>query len=65
MKPVHVEFHKIKELREGNNDKTDNFEMDILDENALYKALEGPKNIDEEIGGSFMRPSIINTSNKQ
>ena len=43
MKPVDdVEFHKIKSPREGNNYKSNKFRMDIIDEGALDKALEGP-----------------------
>ena len=34
-----VEFQKIKSMREGKNDKSDNFEMGILDKGALDKAL--------------------------
>ena len=45
MKPVDaVSFHKIKALGEGNNEKSDNFEIEILGEGALDKALEGPEN---------------------
>ena len=41
MKPVvAVLFHKIISMREGNNYESDNFEMDILDEGALDKALK-------------------------
>ena len=39
-----VEFQKIKSMREGKNDKSDNFEMDILDKGALDKALTVPGN---------------------
>ena len=43
MKPADcMEFQKRKALMEGNNDENDNFEMDILDEGTLDKALEGP-----------------------
>ena len=43
MKPVDAEeFQKRKAPREGNNDKSDNFEMKILDEGAIDKALKGP-----------------------
>ena len=32
MKPVDaIEIQKIKSMREGNNDKSNNFEKDILD----------------------------------
>ena len=42
MKLVDVEvFHKIKALRECNDDKSENFEMKIIYEGVLYKALEG------------------------
>ena len=44
IKPVDsVEFQKRKSLRKVNNDKSDNFEMEIIDEGALDKALEGPE----------------------
>ena len=40
IKPVDdVEFDERKLLREGNNEKMDNFEIEILDERALDKAL--------------------------
>ena len=43
MKPVDaVVFQKIKSMREGNNDESNNFEMDILDEVALDKSLSVP-----------------------
>ena len=46
MKPVDtVVFQKRKAPREGKNDKIDNFEMEILDECALDKALEGPEKL--------------------
>ena len=46
MKPVDdVEFQKRNAWREVKNYKRDNFEMEILDEGALDKALEGPGNI--------------------
>ena len=38
-------WHLKEALREGNNSKSDNFEMDILDEGALDKALEGPEKL--------------------
>ena len=42
IKPVDaVVFQKIKSLREGNNDESDKFEMEIIDEGALDNALEG------------------------
>ena len=45
MKPVDaVEFQKIKSVREGKNDESDNFEMKILNEVALDKALEVAEN---------------------
>ena len=34
-----VVFWKRKAMIEGSNDQSKNFEMDILDEGALYKAL--------------------------
>ena len=44
MKPVDdVAFQKRKALREGNNEKSKNFEIDILDEGALDKVMEGPE----------------------
>ena len=46
IKPVYaVAFQKRKSLREGNNDKSDNFEIDIHEEGALDKALEGPEEL--------------------
>ena len=46
MKPFDaVSFNIRKALREGNNGKSDNFEMEILDESALDKVLEGPEKI--------------------
>ena len=43
IKPVDdVASQKIKALREGNNDKIENFETEILDEGALDKSLEDP-----------------------
>ena len=45
MKPVDdVEFQKRNAWREVKNYKWDNFEMEILGEGALDKALEGPGN---------------------
>ena len=41
-------FQNIKALREGNNDESDNFEMDILDEGDLDKVLEGPEKTSDE-----------------
>ena len=38
-------FQKIKALREGNKDKSDNFEMEIIDEYVLDKDLEVTQNI--------------------
>ena len=69
MKPVYsMAFQNIKAPREGNNDESDNFEMDILDEDALDKVLEGPgKTLDRGEGTwkQFMGSSMINTSNNQ
>ena len=46
MKPVDaVEFQKINSLREGNNDENENFEMEIIDEDTLDKALEVPEKL--------------------
>ena len=46
MKPFDaVSFNIRKALREVNNVKSDNFEMEILDESALDKVLEGPEKI--------------------
>ena len=46
MKPVGaVAFKKIKSLREVNNDKIINFDMDILDEGVLDESLEGPEKL--------------------
>ena len=38
-----LESHKIKALREGKNDKIDNFKINILDEYAVDKPLEDPE----------------------
>ena len=44
MKPLDdVAFQKIKSMWKCNNDDSDNFEMDILDEGALDKALKVPR----------------------
>ena len=44
MKPVDaVAFQKRSTLGEGKNTKSDNFEMEILDEGVLDKYLEGPR----------------------
>ena len=44
MKPVDtVVFQKRKIMIEGKNDEKDNFEMEILDEDVLDKALTVPK----------------------
>ena len=67
MKPVYsAEFQKRRALREGKNDKIDNFEIDILDEGVLDKAMGGPgKTLDRgKPEGNFMRSLVINTSNK-
>ena len=43
MKPVDAtSFQKRQALREGNNDESENFEMDILDKGAPDKPLGGP-----------------------
>ena len=62
-----VVFQGKKALREGKNDKSDNFEMDILNENALDKALEGPEKLytGKEPGRKFMRSWMINNSKNQ
>ena len=45
MKPVDsVAFQKIKSPKEGNNDESNNFEMEILDEGAPDKFLWDPEN---------------------
>ena len=36
-------FQKIKAIREGKNDQSENFEMKILDEGALDKAMPVPQ----------------------
>ena len=46
MKPVdYVVFQRRNVLREGNSDKSENFEMEILGEGVLDKALEGPEKL--------------------
>ena len=64
MKPFNsVEAQKRKATRKGKNDKSDNFEMEILDEGALDKALEGPEELfTKRPGRQLMRSSMINTS---
>ena len=66
IKPVDaVTFKRIKELREVNNDKSDSFEMAILDEGALYKALEGPKKLNTEKTRNIIYEVIGDKSSKQ
>ena len=46
IKPVDdVAFQTIKATRKGNNKERDNFEMDILDEGVLDKALTFPEKL--------------------
>ena len=46
MKPVDdVVFHKIKSMRDENNCKSYNLEIEILDEGALDKALKVPETL--------------------
>ena len=46
MKPFDaVEFHKRKATREGNNEKSDNLKMEIIDEGTLEKALKVPEKL--------------------
>ena len=54
-------------MRDGNNDKNNNIEMDILDGGALYKALTVTENnLDGKIpGGQFMISSTMYISNNQ
>ena len=47
---IRKERHRGKSLRGGNNYKSDNFEMNILDLGELEKALEGPENLQTEGG---------------
>ena len=55
MKPVvAVLFHKIISMGEGNNYESDNFEMDILDEGALDKALKVSENIYMKNGDNLL-----------
>ena len=45
MKPVDAEqFQRRKDIKEGGNKKNDDFDMDILREGALEKALNAEKN---------------------
>ena len=61
-----VAFKKRKETREGKNDKNDNFEMMIIDEGVLDKALEGPAFLRRKSPRrKIMRSLMINTSNNQ
>ena len=63
-----VAFQKIKSTREGNNNKSSFFEMDILDEGALDKALTVPeklytknpwKKIYQVIGNEYFKQSDV------
>ena len=53
MKPVYaVVFQKIKARREGNNEESKIFEMEIFDKGALEKVLTVPgKTLDREKSG--------------
>ena len=60
MKPVDdVAFHKIKSMREGNNDESENFEKEILYEGALNNFLTfteetvDVKTLEENLGGHW------------
>ena len=68
IKPVDaVAFQKINSLREVNNDKKYNIGMDIIDEGALDKSMEGREKLwtRKPPGRKFMRSLLINTSNNQ
>ena len=66
MKPVdYTEFQKIKEMRGGNNDKIDNFKIDILEECALDIALTGPEKFRQKNWKKIMKSLTMDTSNNQ
>ena len=61
-------WHLRKERKRGKekNDKNDNFEMMIIDEGVLDKALEGPAFLRQKSPRrKIMRSLMINTSNNQ
>ena len=60
-----VVFWKRKAMIEGSNDQSKNFEMDILDEGALYKALTVTEKTSDLIkpGRQFMMPSVMDNLN--
>ena len=61
-----VAFQKRKAMREFNNDESNNFEMEILDEGALNKALKFPESFIRKTPGiQFMSSLTTNTSNNQ
>ena len=63
IKPVDVVlFKKIKALRKCNNWEIYSFAIEILDEGALDKALEGPKKRRKNPGRKFMKSLITNIS---
>ena len=63
----YVAFQKIESMREGNNDESNNFEMEILDEGALDKVLTFPgKTLDGgKTGRQFVTSLTMNTSKNQ
>ena len=49
MKPVDAEsFQWRKYIKEGGKDKNDNFDMEILEEGYIYKALNVEKNTPDQ-----------------
>ena len=68
MKPADtMASQKIKRTREGKNDESDNFEMEIIDEGALDKVLTVlKKTLDVKIPvRQFMRSSTMDISKNQ
>ena len=69
MKPVYSEsFQIIKDIKEGGKEKNDDFDMDILEEGAIEKALNIEKktldkktwkNINEEIDEKYFDESKL------
>ena len=53
-------------MREDSNDKSDNFETDIIGEGALYKEMTVPlKKIQNKPGRKFMRSLSMNNLKNQ
>ena len=67
MQPVDaVDVQKINPMKEGKYYKCDDFEMNIIDEVALDKALTVTGKLQtKKLGRQFMRSSTMNTLNNQ